>query len=214
MSNHPNLILKQLLLGHMDNFVYLVGDREQRRVVVIDPAWNAPVILAAAAELGCEISAIWLTHGHYDHANAVTEILAAADVPVYFSRHMPEKWRPDAPRVIEIRDGDRLAAGKVYFDVLHTPGHSPGGTCYLHGETLIAGDTLFIDGCGRCDLPDSDVNAMYDSIHRLMALPDETVIYPGHHYGPRRSDTLANQKRTNPYMLAPTRTAFIYARLG
>jgi glyoxylase-like metal-dependent hydrolase (beta-lactamase superfamily II) len=79
----------------------------------------------------------------------------------------------------------------------------------------LAGDTLFIDGCGRCDLPDSDVNAMYESIHgRLMNLPDETIIYPGHNYGPKPSDTLENQKRTNRFMVAGSKEAFVRERMG
>ena len=108
-----------------------------------------------------------------------------------------------------------MELGELTFDVFHTPGHSPGGVCFKYGDDMIVGDTLFVDGCGRCDLPQSDVNAMYDSIHGvLMKLPDSTVIYPGHNYGPTPTDTIGNQKKTNRFMLAATREAFIKERMG
>ena len=215
MSEKDRPFLKQLPLGSYDNFVYLVGDPTTREAAAIDPAWDADAILDAARQTGYVITAIWLTHGHFDHTNAVADLLATlGDLPVYLSRQMPAKWRPAAANIVELDDGDTVSVGNVAFTVLHTPGHSPDGLCFLHDDILIAGDTLFIDGCGRCDLPDSDVNAMYESIHgRLMALPDETVIYPGHDYGPTPFDTLANQKRTNRFMRASTREAFIRERM-
>ncbi len=216
MSEQDRPFLKQLPLGPMDNFVYLVGDPATHTAAAIDPAWDAAAMVDAARAAGYAITAIWLTHGHYDHTNAVADLLAAVgDVPVYLSRQMPAKWRPAAAILVELDDGDTVSVGDVRFTALHTPGHSPDGLCFLHDNILIAGDTLFIDGCGRCDLPDSDVDAMYESIHgRLMRLPDETVIYPGHDYGPKPFDTLGNQKRTNRFMLASTREAFIHERMG
>jgi glyoxylase-like metal-dependent hydrolase (beta-lactamase superfamily II) len=114
-----------------------------------------------------------------------------------------------------LNDGDQLELGALHFNVLHTPGHSPGGQCFLCENHLIAGDTLFIDGCGRCDLTGSDVEAMYHSIHgKLMALPDDTIIYPGHNYGPTPTDTLGNQKRTNRFLRATGKDDFIRERMG
>lgn len=213
-------IIHQLQLGRHDNFVYVLADANTGDAVVIDPAWDVPAIEALLTEKGYRLAAVWLTHGHADHTNGVSALLAGKSVPIYLSRHMPSGWRPCAESgpeltIIEFDDNETLYVGEQAFSVLHTPGHSPDGSCFLHGNQLIAGDTLFIDGCGRCDLPDSDVNAMFDSIHnRLMLLPDETVIYPGHDYGEQPVDTLANQKQTNRFMRAANRAAFVQERMG
>ena len=210
-----NLTIHQLPLGNFDNFVYILADTSAKQAVVIDPAWDATAIETTLSEHGYTLQAIWLTHGHSDHTSAVADVLAKHDVPLFLNRTMPQPWRPPAASTIEFADGDTLTVGGIAFTVLHTPGHSPDGSCFLHRDQLIAGDTLFIDGCGRCDLPDSDVHAMYHSIHRrLMKLADNTVIYPGHNYGPSASDTLGNQKQTNRFMLVRTEKAFIRERLG
>ena len=91
--------------------------------------------------------------------------------------------------------------GNISFDILHTPGHTPGCLCFLAQGQLISGDTLFIDGCGSCDLPGGDAKTMYNSLYNiLMKLPDETIVYPGHNYGPLPTDTIGGQKQTNPYL--------------
>ena len=209
------LKVHQLSIAGKDNFIYLLADTQAKRAIVVDPAWDASEIHAEIDRLGYTLQAIWLTHGHFDHTNAVSDLLAQHAVPLYLNRAMPAKWRPAADQIVEFTDGDVLHVGELAFDVLHTPGHSPDGSCFLHGDQLIAGDTLFIDGCGRCDLPDSDVHAMYQSIHnRLMKLPDETVIYPGHDYGPRPNDTLRNQKQSNRFMRAHSQEDFVRERLG
>ena len=215
MTQMPQLALHQLQLGDYDNFVYILADTATGEAVVVDPAWDVPAILAAVQREGLTVTAVWLTHGHADHTEGVAALVAATGVPVYLSAAMPAKWRPADVKLIEFADGDVLTVGGMAFTVLHTPGHSPDGSCFRHGRRLIAGDTLFIDGCGRCDLPDSDVDAMYTSLHHtLMALPDDTIIYPGHDYGPVPHDTLANQKRTNRFLRAADRAAFVRARMG
>lgn len=212
-SNTP--IIHQVGIGPADNFIYFVGDPESKQMAVVDPAWDVPQIRQIATKLGYEISAIWLTHGHGDHTNGVAELLESHAVPVYISRHEAPNLRPDVPGLVDLEDGDVLQLGSIQFDVMHTPGHSPGGQCFRHGNQLIAGDTIFIDGCGRCDLADSDVEAMYNSIHqRIMRLPDDTILYPGHDYGPKPSDTLGNQKQSNRFMLATTQERFIEERMG
>ncbi|MEM7128977.1 MAG: MBL fold metallo-hydrolase [Chloroflexota bacterium] len=216
MNHSPkDVLIHQAEIGPAENFIYFVGDPGTRQMAIVDPAWDVPQIRQTAAKLGYEIQAIWLTHGHHDHTNGVAELLESHPVPVYISRHEAPKFRPDVAGIKELEDGDNLQIGNMAFQVIHTPGHSPGGQCFLYGSQLIAGDTVFIDGCGRCDLPDSDVKAMYNSIHhRVMKLPDETIIYPGHNYGPKPSDTLANQKQSNRFMLATTEERFIKERLG
>lgn len=212
-SNSP--LIHQVGIGPADNFIYFVGDPETKKMAIVDPAWDVPQILQIAEDLGYEISAIWLTHGHGDHTNGVAELLESHAVPVYISSNEAPKLRPDVPGLVDLNDGDTLELGNLQFDVIHTPGHSPGGQCFHHGNQLIVGDTIFIDGCGRCDLADSDVKAMFNSIHnRIMILPDDTILYPGHNYGPTPTDTLGNQKKTNRFMLADTEERFIKERLG
>jgi hydroxyacylglutathione hydrolase len=215
METTSHLSLHQLQLGDYDNFVYILADPETKDAVVIDPAWDVPAILALLAEQGLTVRAVWLTHGHADHTEGVPALVQATGVPVYIAQTMPEKWRPEGVTLVEFDDGDMLSVGAISFEVLSTPGHSPDGSCFLHRNHLIAGDTLFIDGCGRCDLPDSDVDAMYHSLHtRLAALPGNTIIYPGHDYGPLTYDTLANQKRTNRFLRATAHADFVRARMG
>ncbi len=215
MEPNPQLTIHQLQLGDHDNFVYVLADEVTHNAVVVDPAWNVATIYDLIDRHSYKLVAVWLTHGHADHTEGVTEITNKYGIPVYLPRQMPAKWRPYATEQIEFDDGDTLHVGELEFNVLHTPGHSPDGSCFLHQDRLFAGDTLFIDGCGRCDLPDSDVDAMYDSIHgRLMSLPDDTIIYPGHDYGDIPYDTLANQRRTNRFMIADHHAAFVRERMG
>lgn len=208
------VLVHQVQVGPADNFLYWVGDPETKEMVVIDPAWDVPFILGEVERLGYTLTAVWLTHGHGDHVNGLAGVLEAHDVPVYMSPNEDEKLRPDVA-LIDSHDGDVLKVGNVEFQVIHTPGHSPGGQCFYHAPHLIAGDTLFIDGCGRCDLPGSDPEAMYDSIHnKLMQLPDETIVYVGHDYGPTPTDTIGGQRKTNKYMLAADEAEFVRIRMG
>ncbi len=215
MTDNGSLYVKQMQLGHMDNFVYILGDTGSNDAVVVDPAWNVGEILAQLEAHDAELKAIWLTHGHYDHTEGVAELVQVTGVPVYISRLMPDEWRPEGPELIEFDDGDTLMVGALDFRVMATPGHSPDGASFLHRNHLIAGDTLFINGCGRCDLPASDVEAMYDSLHnKLMALPDNTIVYPGHNYGPLATDTLGQQKETNPFLNVDSKKQFLQRRMG
>ena len=215
MDAQAQIMIHQLEVGRHENFSYVLADPASNRAVVVDPSWDVAKILAVLGKEGYVLEAIWLTHGHQDHTNGIEELTAAHPAPIFISRQMPDKWRPRFPDVREFDDGDQLYVGNLAFTALHTPGHSPDGTCFLHRNHLIAGDTLFIDGCGRCDLPDSDVDAMYESLHhRIMALPDNTIIYPGHDYGTLTFDSLANQKKSNRFLAAPDKESFIAERMG
>ncbi len=209
-----SLRIHQLQLGPMDNFVYLLADTDRKEVVAVDPAWDAGEVLEAIDEYGYTLVGIWLTHGHDDHTNIIPELVTKRPTPVYLSQVMPEDWRPDVEPISEFEDGDTLSVGSIEFQVMHTPGHSPDGSCFYTEGHLIAGDTVFIDGCGRCDLADSDVDAMYASLQRVMALPDDTIVYPGHDYGNTKTDTVGGQKKTNRFMVAGSHEAFVRERMG
>ncbi len=209
-----NLILQQMELGPMGNFLYFLGDPTTKEIAVIDPAWEVPFLKKEAQRQGLKITSVLLTHGHPDHLNGLEDLLSTHDVPVYVSEHEAPIFKPQGKNIQDVKPHQRLKIGQMEIECLHTPGHSPGCQCFLVQGQLISGDTLFIDGCGRCDLPGSDPRQMYDSLYNtILKLPDSTVIYPGHNYGPIPYDTLANQKRTNPYLLCANLQEFLEERM-
>jgi len=215
MSIPNNLILKQMELGPLDNFLYFIGDAGTNEIAVIDPAWDVDYLCSQADKAGYKITDIFLTHGHPDHVNGLEEMLSRHDVPVYISKHEADFYMPAHKNIIEIDDGHKLKIGNIEFDCILAPGHTPGCQCFKHEDVLIAGDVIFIDGCGRCDLPGGDAGVMYDSLYEIiMKLPDSTIIYPGHNYGPTPFATLAEQKKTNPYLTCASKKEFLQQRMG
>jgi hydroxyacylglutathione hydrolase len=204
-----DLYLRQLELGPMQNFVYLIGDPVTRDCVVVDPAWDIDAILETVARDGMELRAALVTHTHQDHVGGhlfgfdipgVTELLERAPVKVHVHRAERQSLRGLGSDLVPVDGGDRLSIGRRELTFLHTPGHTPGSQCFLIDGRLISGDTLFIQSCGRTDLPGSDPGDMYTSLtQRLGALPEETVVYPGHNYG-GDSTTIGAEKRHNPMM--------------
>ena len=204
--------VRQLAVGPMQNFAYLVGGAAGRDCAVVDPGWDAESILAAARQDGRAIRAVVLTHGHFDHAGGVKDILSEAQVPVYAHESDAAALAKALKDVRLMKDGDGVDAGGLELRGLHTPGHTPGSQCLLAEGQLFSGDTLFIDCCGRTDLPGSDPEAMHRSLRRLAALPPATVVWPGHDYGPRTSAPLSAVLGLNPYLSAATLQDFL--RLG
>ena len=202
-------------LGPLQNFLYFLGDDTTKEIAVIDPAWDVNFLIKKAKTQGFHITKVLLTHGHPDHVNGLDELLRTHDVPVYISQHEAPFFKPKCKNLNETAPNEKLKIGNIEIECLHTPGHSPGCQCFLTGDQLIAGDTIFIDGCGRCDLPGSDPKQMYDSLYnKIMKLPDLTMIYPGHNYGPAKFDTIANQKQTNPYLQCANLQEFLDERMG
>lgn len=209
-------------LGELDNLVYVMAHAGQ--AIFIDPAWDADTLLNTVQQDELTPVAVLLTHSHFDHVDALSEILAHyPDVPVYISQIEAEHTRfqkrfgdyfaqhPD--QLFFIGDGDTLHLADLDITVIHTPGHTLGSVCFYVDKHLLSGDTLFINGIGRCDFEDSDVAAMFDSVNKLRALPDETVVYPGHDYGVTPTDTLASQFQHNPYFLIDEKAFFVDMRL-
>ncbi|MBF0511078.1 MAG: MBL fold metallo-hydrolase [Candidatus Omnitrophica bacterium] len=209
------LYIQQYEIGPINNFVYLLGDPQTKEMVIIDPAWDIDFLSQEAKRLGYKITGAFLSHAHPDHLNGLHKLVSLYHVPVYISKYELPIMRPAIKGLIDVKDKDKLSIGQISVDVLHTPGHSPGCQCFLVKNQLFTGDVLFIDGCGRCDLPGSDPKAMYNSLYNiLMKLPDETIIYPGHHYGPIPSDTMGHQKKTNPYLCCHNMKEFLVERMG
>jgi hydroxyacylglutathione hydrolase len=214
MANAEKIYLRQAQIGPMANFVYLVGDPATHKAAVIDPAWDVDTILEAASRDGYEIDKILITHYHPDHLGGrmmgqtiegATEMLERVKAKIYVNKHEAEGAKKVAglsdSDLVKVEAGDVVNLGNLAIKFLHTPGHTPGSQCFLAEGNLISGDTLFVNSCGRVDLPGSDPEAMYQSLnHTLRNLDDATVVYPGHAYAPESSTTIGEQKRTNMYM--------------
>ena len=227
------LYFRQLLSGRdfavgdpmatqMVNFAYLIGDRLRGEALVVDPAYNVADLVGAAEREGLRVVGALGTHYHADHIGGrmmqyelqgIRELLELCPVPVHVHRGDAEFVRKTtgvgASELVAHESGDRVAVGDIEVELVHTPGHTPGSQCALVDGRLVAGDTLFLDGCGRTDLPGSDPEAMYDSLSRLAALPDDTVVYPGHRYSVASSGTMEAVKESNYVYKPRTRDAWL-----
>jgi glyoxylase-like metal-dependent hydrolase (beta-lactamase superfamily II) len=220
------LYFRQLLSGRdfaasdpvaaqMVNFVYAIGDRATGDVVLVDPAYAVGELVDLVEADGMRPSGVLVTHYHPDHIGGsmmgitiegVRQLLERVAVPVHVQRDERE-W---VQRVAELGDaelvahasGDVIDVGDVAIELLHTPGHTPGSQCFLVDGRLVAGDTLFLEGCGRTDLPGADPAAMYDSLTRLASLPDDVVLYPGHRYSMASAADMGSVKEQN-YVFRP-----------
>ena len=170
-------------LGPMENFIYLLVDHATQTAAVVDPAWDVPAIANQASRLGITITDILLTHSHHDHINGIGQLLDQYDAEVHLLKSEAAFWGADIVRPSLHHGGDRMTIGKTEVEILHTPGHTPGSACYRIGNDLITGDTLFVFGCGRCDLRGGDPEQMHTTLKRFRdELPESIVIHPGHHY--------------------------------
>ena len=209
------IIIKQFEIGPLQNFIYFLVDAQTKETAIVDPAWDVPFLLEQAKKENLTITKVFLTHGHPDHVNGLPELQHTHDIPVYISKHEAPFLKPKCKNLIEVENGEILTLGSLQFKCILTPGHTPGCQCFLHNKHLITGDAIFVDGCGRCDLPGGDAKQMYHSLYKiLMPLPDETIIYPGHNYGATKTDTIGHQKKSNPYLQCANLEEFLSERMG
>jgi glyoxylase-like metal-dependent hydrolase (beta-lactamase superfamily II) len=205
-----NLYFRQIEMGPMQNYVYLIGSTETRKTAVVDAAWKIDEILRLAAQDGMEITHAFVTHTHPDHVGGsfagmeiqgVTELLTKCKAKVVVHKAEAEFLKSlSASDLIKTESGDKIDVGGVQIQLLHTPGHTPGSQCFLVDNRIVSGDTLFIGSCGRVDLPGSNPEQMYYSLtQKLMALPDDTILFPGHNYSDRPTSTMGQEKQSNPY---------------
>jgi len=183
--------------GPYENYLYLITDKATAKSVAIELSYFEQM----AEESDGSISEVWLTHTHGDHINALQELRAAYPVPVHLSAFEAEFWKSTPEDATVFNDGDVLTIGETKATVLLTPGHTPGSCCFLLDEHLIAGDTLFTWGCGRCDLPGGDPVQMYASLAKLgEQVPHNIQVLPGHNYGDQMHVSMAEQILGNPFM--------------
>jgi glyoxylase-like metal-dependent hydrolase (beta-lactamase superfamily II) len=190
-----------LELGPMENFIYLVHDHKSGRAAVVDPAWEVPEVLALAKRHGMHITDILLTHSHHDHINGINEVLQHFDAQLHLLKAEAQFWGQNMDLPTLHHGGDEIRLGDTAIRVLHTPGHTPGSACYHVGNDLIAGDTLFVFGCGRCDLRGGDPEQMHATLKNMaQQLPAQTCIRPGHNYAVKPTSTMEEQVEGNPFM--------------
>lgn len=227
-ANHPDdrLYFRQLLSGRdfavadpiaqqMVNFAYAIGDRTTGECLLVDPAYAVADLLDTVAADGMRVTGVLATHYHPDHVGGsmmgytiegVAALLERIDCPIHVQRdEVP--WVQRTTGVgddhLAVHDpGDIVQAGSIDVTLIHTPGHTPGSQCFHVGGRLVSGDTLFLDGCGRTDLPGSNAEDMYDSLQKLAAMPTGTIVYPGHRYSQPSSATLESIRESN-YVFRP-----------
>ena len=198
------------LASQMVNFVYVVGDRRTGECVLVDPAYAVRELVDIVGADGMAVTGALATHYHPDHVGGsmmghsiegISELLDHVDCPVHVQRDEVE-WvakstSVTADHLVAHESGDVVRVGDIDITLVHTPGHTPGSQCFFVDDRLIAGDTLFLEGCGRTDLPGSDPSKMVESLRRLAEVPDSTILFPGHRYSIASSATMDVVKETN-----------------
>lgn len=188
-------------LGPMENFVYLINDLESNRAAIVDPAWEVSKIIDYAKSKDIKITDILLTHSHHDHINGVEDVLNEYDAELHLLKAEAEFWQADLDKPSIHHGGDTLSLGDTSIQMLHTPGHTPGSTCYMLNGDIITGDTLFVFGCGRCDLQGGDPEQMFATLKKMKTeLSPDTIIHPGHNYAEKTTSTINEQAEGNPFM--------------
>ena len=198
------MTVKQIRVGPMQNFSYLLMDRDSGEAMAIDSGWETDPIVEAAEREKMIVKYAVATHHHFDHVKTLRELAERLGAEVVAHE------ASDIDADLLVRGGDALKLGLAKVEVIHTPGHTEDSICLFDGENLFTGDTLFIGNCGRTDLPGGSVQKMYHSLHdTILALPPETLIYPGHDYGDVPSRSLGEERKTNPTLMAKSLEEFI-----
>jgi glyoxylase-like metal-dependent hydrolase (beta-lactamase superfamily II) len=198
------------LAAQMVNFVYAIGDRQTGECVLVDPAYDPAGLVDVVESDGMTVTGVLATHYHPDHVGGsmmghgiagIADLLERVSCPI----HVQREEVPWVVRTTDVTDdhlvahdsADVITVGEIEIQLVHTPGHTPGSQCFLVDGKLVSGDTLFLDGCGRTDLPGSDHLLMIQSLNRLAKMDDDVVLYPGHRYSAASSATMASVKQSN-----------------
>ena len=197
------VMVKQVMVGAMANYAYIIKDMDTGKGVIIDPGWDTGRLISICKGNNIDVQAVLATHSHFDHINDAYTIVREFDADFYIhSSEVGQVKEIDRKKIITVEDGSEIKIGSLVIKVMHTPGHSPGSVCYILDNNVFTGDTLFIDAIGRTDLEGGDVHQMFESLGKIRKLSNNMMLYPGHEYGPKPFATVEEQKRTNPYLKA------------
>ncbi len=207
------MIFKQMRVGPMQNFSYIIGDENSKEAAVVDAGWEVDKLIGIAEKEGLKITKIILTHSHYDHTQKADEFASKANADVYFheadSNEIKKSIKNPSIKIFKLKNNDEIKLGKIKIKVIHTPGHTPGAVCLLVENKLITGDTLFVNAIGRTDLAGGDAIKLFESLQKLKKLNDDVEVYPGHDYGEIPFSTIAGEKKTNPYFKCESKEQFL-----
>lgn len=197
----------------MQNFSYIIGDKNSKEAVVVDAGWEADKLIEIAKKENLQIKKIILTHSHYDHIQKVDELASKTNAEVYFHEddynEIKSIIKNPNIKIHKLKNNDEIYVGKIKIKVIHTPGHTPGAICLLAGNKLITGDTLFVNAIGRTDLAGGDSLKLFESLQKLKKLDDKIEVYPGHDYGDIPFSTIGGEKKANPYFKCESKEQFL-----
>lgn len=208
------MIVEQMLVGPMAVFAYIVGCEKEKMCLIIDPGGSVDRILARTKDMGLTVKYVVNTHAHADHTCGNNGILGKTDARLVVHEDEADRIsgvmnklfsvamgkRPSPGAHILVKDGDLIQVGQIELQVIHTPGHTPGSICLYGQGNLFTGDTLFVGAVGRTDLKGGSFETLLASLKKLLTLPPQTRVWPGHHYGETPDSTLARERETNPYI--------------
>ncbi len=207
------MFFKQLKVGPMQNFSYIIGDENSKEAAVVDAGWEIDKLIETAKKENFQIKKIILTHFHYDHVQKVDELASKTNAVVYFHEddynEIKKSLKNPNIKIVKLKNNDEIKVGSVKIKVLHTPGHTHGAICILAENKLLTGDTLFVNAIGRTDLTGGDSLKLFESLQKLKKLNDEIEVYPGHDYGDIPFSTIGNEKKNNPYFKCETKEQFL-----
>ena len=207
------MFFKQVHVGPMQNFSYIIGDEKTREAAVVDAGWEVVKLIDIINKEKLVIKKIILTHSHYDHIQKVEELAEKTSATVYFheddSNEIKRLIKDPNIKIVKLKNNDEIKIGNLKIKVIHTPGHTPGAICILVEKKLLTGDTLFVNAIGRTDLAGGDTIKLFESLQKLKKLSDDVEVYPGHDYGEIPFSTIGGEKKTNPYFMCNTKEQFL-----
>ena len=205
---------RQIEVGPFHNFTYVLGCPTTKKACLIDPGWETASFIEVLKNNKLKLEAILLTHNHPDHTQSVEELILKFNPKIYTYKEEIDRWSFLSKKVFGVGEGENIHIGELNLTTLHTPGHTKDGLCFIVDNKIFTGDTLFVNGCGRGDLPESEPANLYDSLYKkLKNLPKNLIVYPGHHYGKTSSSTLEEELKSNPFLKMQSQEEFIRFRL-
>lgn len=207
------MIFRQIHVGPMQNFSYIIGDEKTKEAALIDAGWESDKLIGIADKEKLNIKKIILTHSHYDHVQKADELASKTNAAVYFHEddfnEIKRAMKNPVIKLHKLKNNGEIEVGNIKIKVIHTPGHTPGGICLLADKKLLTGDTLFVNAIGRTDLAGGDSVKLFESLQKLKKLDDDVEVYPGHDYGEIPFSTIGGEKKTNPYFKCSTKEQFL-----